>query len=142
MTAKITNNGGSQFDVTIGGIVIGTFDATGFVGVKNASIDAAKLATAVLPLGVGQTWQNMAASRSYGAFYTNTTGRTIAVSLVGNSSAVALVTASVGGATLFSQSVPASYNQTITLIVPNGAAYAVSWSGGTLAIISWDELRA
>lgn len=32
-------------------------------------------------LGVGQTWQNMVSGRSFGTTYTNTTGRTICVSL-------------------------------------------------------------
>jgi hypothetical protein len=75
MTAAINNNGGSQFDIVIGGVVAASITAGGISKVQDASITAAKLATAVQPIGVGQTWQLV--TRSHSVTYTNSTGRPI-----------------------------------------------------------------
>lgn len=80
-------------------------------------------------LGVGQTWQNVTASRNSGVTYTNTTGRTICVSiwffreLTWDAS---IVVNGVKGSNSFA-------------IVPAGATYLFSCSG--VSIKGWSELR-
>ena len=51
--------------------------AVGTTNIADAAVTQAKLATAVIPIGVGQTWQDVTASRALGTTYTNTTGRPI-----------------------------------------------------------------
>ena len=94
-------------------------------------------------LGVGQTWQNVTASRSAGVTYTNTTGKPIMVflgtgetrsSTVGyNSSAVIYVdniivaSATNNNLNVASGGVPVSSAQTI---VPSGSTYKFDWEVG------------
>lgn len=93
---------------------------------------------ATTPVGAGQTWQNVSASRVNGTTYQNTTGRAIMVSL-GNSlttNVQASVDAStwinvgreVGGSTYPNQ-----------FIVPNNWYYRNENAGG--ARFWWAELR-
>jgi len=53
--------------------------------IADGAVTSAKMATAVQPIGVGQTWQNVIGSRAKRTTYQNTTGRPIvvAVSFVG-----------------------------------------------------------
>jgi hypothetical protein len=107
-----------------------------------AAVDAAHR------LGVGQTWQDVTASRVAGTTYTNTTGRSIEI-------IVALVhpgvlgtatgTLSVGGIVVFNYG---NYGHgggginrwACTAIVPNGTTYGLSALSG-MSIDSWVELR-
>jgi len=98
-------------------------------------------ATQELSLGVGQTWQDVLGSRSGGTTYTNSTGRTIAVSI---SSTFAGdgddLTLTVGGVTVSRQTVGSGTTTQLSVfaVVPDGATYSVS-SGRSLAV--WSELR-
>lgn len=97
------------------------------------------LADNLLPLGVGQTWQNVTASRSINTTYTNTTGRPIMVS-VRSSVDDGYSQLTVGGVVLAisGNTVGTGNNQhTVCAIVPNGASY--SYSGSAIAL--WAELR-
>ena len=93
------------------------------------------LATDVQQLGVGQTWKDMAASRSLGTVYTNTTGKPIQV--VVTCAASNALTFSIGGAVVaqatYGSSSPAN---SVSLIIPNGVTYSVAGS-----ISKWWELR-
>lgn len=94
-------------------------------------------------IGIGQTWQDVTASRTAGTTYTNSTGKPIMVvgKLTSSSSAIAQVT--VDGII-----VPGSANCTITsqwmsasAIVPNGSTYIYGVNTGTPTLISAVELR-
>lgn len=140
MTTEIKNNGGSLIEIKVGGIVVATFDSTGLAtGIKAGSVDVTALATAVKPLGVGQSWQNVLASRSTGVLYTNTTGRPITVAIrhsqVGGNESYITVDGLVlqGGL----QNGVGGY-QGYSVVVPGGSTYRVD--GGN-TILSWHELR-
>ena len=49
--------------------------------ISNGAVTSDKLATAVQPVGVGQTWQNVIGSRAKRTTYQNTTGRPIVVAV-------------------------------------------------------------
>lgn len=109
--------------------------------VQNNSITQADLTTAVLPLGVGQTWQNVKASRSNGVTYTNSTGRPILVAVAGYGTTNAAIEAVVGGVTIYGSDASASGRiSAISFVVPNGSTYSVSMTNVT-AWLSWAELR-
>ena len=89
-------------------------------------------------IGVGQTWQDVTASRVIGATYTNSTGKPIMVSfdsygahtgasqgmaIAINGNVVAYTSNSFSNASLFH-----GYRQNLTAIVPNGAIYQYSVS--------------
>jgi hypothetical protein len=90
-------------------------------------------------IGDGQTWQDMTASRALGTTYTNTTGRTICVSVYGatGNSTVGIV---VDGL-LLSRFTPAgsgTLTSTCFAIIPNGATYSIA---ALVIIEKWSELR-
>ncbi len=146
MSASITNNGGSQFDIVIGGIVVATIDGTGLAtGIKAASITESKLATAVKPLGVGQTWQQV--TRTNGVTYTNTTGRTIygnRANLAGGA-AVQTMTIAISGGTPICiaagdySTTPNRVDVVGHYLVPDGATYV--FSDASVGAITTYELR-
>jgi hypothetical protein len=99
-------------------------------------------------VGMGQTWQNLTASRAYDTTYTNSTGKPIAVSVSGqstsNGSFVHIV--SVNGNEISYQTTYAAnagYIHNIFFIVPNSATYSVTGTGGTntTSLSIWSELR-
>jgi len=95
-------------------------------------------------LAVGQTWQNVVASRAINTFYTNTTGRPIAVNVLallsaagGNAFVEVDGLAVIGSANNWAGA-PAS---SVLAIVPPGAAYRVNVSVGVGTLTQWVELR-
>ncbi len=95
-------------------------------------------------IGVGQTWQDVTASRSAVTTYTNSTGKPIFLAIsVLNNSAVSTTTF------LQINNIVVAKNQNVfngdimgvlSAIVPNGATYKITAS--TLAYIQlWQELR-
>jgi hypothetical protein len=145
MTAAIQNNGGSQFDILVGGIVVATIDATGIAtGLATGSVLVAALVTEAKPLGAGQTLQSLVGSRALGVTYTNTTGRTIWVSAfitTGASSSIPIATidgvavakGGFGSNTVFS-------DMGINFPVNSGSTYSITANSGSLT--QWFELRA
>ena len=95
-------------------------------------------------IGSGQTLQNVAASRAITTNYTNTTGRTIFVS-------IGMVGYNTPSFDLMVDSLVASFSQyqggpvslpTIQAPIPNGSGYSVQLRGGTFSSIrSWLEIR-
>ena len=122
----------------------GTVITSGGSGVVSQSM----LATAVIPIGVGQTWQNFTASRSSGTTYTNSTGRPIFVSIQLNCSASGLAYAYVNlnGTDIgyLGQGSGASpntlYSSFCTIVVPNGVTYKATITGSA-SFGFWFELR-
>lgn len=90
-------------------------------------------------LGIGQTWQVVTGSRVSGTSYTNSTGKPIAVRVVGNGANVSM-TSTVGGVSLGTN----LNNNTAAYcvefyIVPPGFTYSTLMNAGT--ILNWSELR-
>lgn len=92
-------------------------------------------------LGLGQTWQDVTASRSSGVTYTNTTGKPIKIRVnTGLSGTDAVVALYINGQLNGLLSIRAPYDQdaTISEIIPNGATYKFT---DVNSIISVWELR-
>lgn len=85
-------------------------------------------------IGVGQTWQDLSGSRTFGTTYTNSTGKPILVMINANGARVT------GSFTIDSVTLSISnidFTQPYTFIVPNGSTY--SFNLGSLGF--WAELR-
>ena len=100
-------------------------------------------------LGVGQTWQDMTSSRSFGTVFTNSTGRVIQVAINGgtNASGHCSLAVEVDGEVLESvgfSEVSGSNNlvmrASVTAIVPVGSTYKCTGQAGT-PLSKWVELR-
>tara|TARA_R110000796_G_scaffold145458_1_gene262065 strand:+ start:421 stop:1227 length:807 start_codon:yes stop_codon:yes gene_type:complete len=91
-------------------------------------------------VGVGQTWQDVKASRAVGTAYTNITGKPIEVSAsvyVGGNGSSLLQVDGINVQFMVNQFGDRNLNVTMSAIVPNGSTYNVT-SGG---INYWAELR-
>lgn len=109
----------------------------------NARLDlfAARVATLEgipKPIGVGQTWQNVTASRAFNVTYTNTTGRTIFVQ-VSQQSSTTYFNGVVDGVAIMSVREDSTSDNPVGFLVPPGSTYRVDTSSGTL--LTWFELR-
>ena len=82
-------------------------------------------------LGVGQSWQDVTASRAFSTLYTNNTGKPIQVAVIMSSFSQLRING--GVVPYWGGSAPAS----IVFVVPVGATY---WVSGT-TLSSWWELR-
>lgn len=91
--------------------------------------------------GIGQTWQNVTASRVVGVTYTNTTGKAIMAN-------ISMATASNGGVTDFyingvkvstQTTAGNTATATIEIIILNNSTYRIEYSSSTIS--SWFELR-
>lgn len=92
-------------------------------------------------IGGPQTWQSVLGSRLFGTTYTNTTGRSIVVSVWGQTtSSTTSMTTTVNGVTIGQQGTSFSgITLTSVFVVPPGATYSVSVSNNSLQ--GWTELR-
>jgi hypothetical protein len=118
-------------------MAVSTIDST---GLTNNTITATQLATAVQPLGVGQTWQNVAASRALGTTYTNSTGRPIAVSVQVQATTNGTTSIIVSGVTVNSTVAQANLGVASFAIIPTGATYVVDNNQASKSILYWAEL--
>ena len=94
-------------------------------------------------IGVGQTWQDVAGSRSLDTDYVNSTGKPIMVAVSARSSINnAGINPTVDGVVISYQLITVGYaSASLSFIVPNGSTYRVSRAGGTESIMLWTELR-
>lgn len=96
-------------------------------------------------IGVGQTWQDVSASRALTTSYTNSTGKPIQVSVNARSSTGAYIQASVGGVTLIGSDNGGTTGPRmfISFVVPNSVSYSITFSAGSLVSgsLQWAELR-
>jgi hypothetical protein len=103
------------------------------------TVTVANLATAAKPIGASQTWQDLTSSRSAGTTYTNSTGRPISISIVGNGSYAGFAV-TVDSLNLVNfqgaNSTIGDFTYTASLIIPAGSTYSVSRGGFS----SWFEL--
>jgi len=96
-------------------------------------------------IGVGQTWQDVTASRSVGVTYTNTTGKPIEVLFEGYASGASETTNNflingVGIHIIYGDLGHADRTM-ISVVIPNGSTYSIENTGGIVTIQSWSELR-
>jgi hypothetical protein len=99
-------------------------------------------------LGIGQTWQNLTASRASGTTYTNSTGKPIFVSINLNTNAAGLAYAyvnlngvDIGYLGQGSGGSPNTlYSSFCTLVIPSGATYKATITGSA-NFGGWFELR-
>jgi hypothetical protein len=104
-----------------------------------------QIATKSDVIGVGQTWQNVGASRATGTTYTNSTGQTIMVAITGLFTGTVafanwlevggVVVARVGGGPTTANMPAYAY-----AIVPAGATYKLNTVTG-VSFNYWAELR-
>ena len=109
--------------------------------VQNNTITQADLTTAVLPLGVGQSWINYTGIKTIATDYVNDTGRPIEVRIVGLtvnvSNGMALV---VNGVKVAQSGIGISNNTyCVGCVVPAGATYRVN--ALNISVDAWAELR-
>lgn len=94
------------------------------------------------PIGIGQTWQDMIASRTYATSYQNTTGRSIMVSIVADAtSAPSLFQVSTDNSTWVKVSSfveAGTFYSNVSAVVPSGHYYRMS---SIASISTWSELR-
>ena len=126
---------------TVRGMPLVATSAEVMAGTNDAkTVTPKKLKDAGLwPLGVGQSWQNVTASRTLNVNYTNTTGRSIVVNLVVGGLSAGSVVIVGGDEVCVIDGVTESYGVTASAIVPNGATYSCKTVGGIVA--RWMELR-
>ena len=92
-------------------------------------------------LGVGQTWQDVTGSRSWGVVYVNNTGRPIVISVTADSGTNCYVKILTGTLVLaHNRGTYSSGGPSVcaTAVIPNGTSYKVEYSGNS---ITWTELR-
>lgn len=110
---------------------------------SNVSVNPNNAATIAqsTDLGVGQTWQNMTASRSGGSTYTNNTGKPIVVIVsIRDANIFSGVLVYVGGVVIIDvDDVGAQGTTPYTFVVPNGSTYSVTVNSNTIR--HWSELR-
>lgn len=127
-----------------------TIDGTSGVTLGSGDLtfpDATTQTTAPLSVGVGQTWQNVSASRVNGTTYTNSTGKPIIVSIgnyIATSSYVNLTVDGIAVGYATGNSTGGAVGSSITAVVPNGSTYvftATVVSGAGITRQFWSELR-
>ena len=111
-------------------------DEAGTVLTSVSSITSSQLTGDAVPLGVGQTWQNVTGSRVKSTTYYNTTGKPIALSLV--STAGNAMTLTINGVLIFSGNSGGVDSSYCAAIVPDTQSYLVTASA---SVTQWLELR-
>ncbi len=115
-----------------------TFDGTKLVNTALDNAIAAKANT--YDLGVGQTWQDVTASRALGVTYTNTTGKPIIFAVTSGNNAFGHTQSTfVNGVDLGAHSTAIGVNLSFA-VVPAGATYMTIVDGGA-TLMKWTELR-
>jgi hypothetical protein len=110
---------------------------TGNVLTSNGTIWASASPTSI---GVGQTWQDVTASRASGTTYTNSTGKPIQISIVIISTGTNQGNLVINGVTAVSAIVGATgATHQYSFIIPDTNTYVLTLSGGS--VNRWLELR-
>lgn len=91
-------------------------------------------------LGLGQSWTDQTGARSQSTNYTNSTGRTIAISVIALVASTGTLTLTVGGVVIQSMNngVGGTVGLSVSGVIQPGAVYSVA--GGS-SITGWRELR-
>jgi hypothetical protein len=111
-----------------------TINGTSGLTFNDASVQGAS------GIGYSQTWQNVAASRSAGTTYTNSTGKPIMVTISQGDGTGISNNFYINGVGIARQAIYATGCQSNSYIVPNGNTYM--WElGGGVNFNQWWELR-
>jgi hypothetical protein len=99
-----------------------------------------------LPLGVGQTWQNVGASRASAVTYTNNTGRPIIVAVTGANASYSYIPFYIDGQLVIypkgRDTSSATTQASLAMVVPNGSTYMASIDNSdNESFMYWWELR-
>ena len=91
-------------------------------------------------VGVGQTWQDVTASRAVGVTYTNTTGKPIMCAIQHTQGGGTVLTVTISGVSFYVGSAggATATSDTDTFIVPSGGTYSIT---GASSSLKWLELR-
>ena len=144
---------GKDIKFQANGVEVSSISSAG--AFTSTSIDATKLSGALpaidgsaltgnVGIGNGQSWTDVKASRAVDNTYTNSTGKSIVVSItvnvvIGAATAVWLL---VDGLRIFSiTNTSDAYQTTLYAIVPNGSTYKYEDQSTTSPINYWHELR-
>lgn len=131
-----------------GGSVAGITDlavADGGTGASTAANARTNLGI-VDGVGVGQTWQNLSASRAITTVYQNTSGSPIYISISAIGSGATIMVLKVGttstpNITVARQQISSGGEGYISGVVPVNGYYALTADAGTPSSIIWSELR-
>jgi hypothetical protein len=131
---KASINGATVFSIESNGTAIGVTESPLTNNTRLASTAFVQNAVQNVGVGSGQTWQDLAASRAVATNYTNSTGRSIVVSISETTTAASSLT--VGGVVVANNS-GTNHDTTLTAVIPSGAVYRFDGGGFT----HWAELR-
>lgn len=141
--AIVDNAGGNT--ATINGITPAlASQAEAQTGTDNTKL-MTPLRVAQVAIGVGQTWQNLTASRALGTAYQNTTGRPIMIVVAAGGSQMSEMQVSTDNVTYVSAGNTSGFGgandvKSASTIVPNNHYYRVLTSSTTV-LNYWSELR-
>ncbi|MDD2932747.1 MAG: hypothetical protein PHO76_02570 [Methylotenera sp.] len=108
-----------------------------FVPIKNNSIGSEKLKGDAVPIGVGQTWQNVTGSRATATTYYNTTEKPILVSITSITGGGSQYSLTINGIAVSAPVQAAGVSSPMVGLVPPNGSYRVASAGITV----WAELR-
>lgn len=136
------NSAGTQATLGLGVLEQVKFNADGSVEIPDLDNPelAGKLDTANA-FGVGQTWQNVKASRALGVTYTNSTGKPIEVAVAVYAGGNHGLYITIDGVVLTANGTT-NLNASLTATIPPGGTYSVTNLGTSPLIDSWAELRS
>jgi hypothetical protein len=137
---KLISDGSSEIQIQSNGVTVCTINADGLsMNTGTLAGDGSQL-TNLPVVGVGQTWTDVEGSRVKDVTYTNTTGKTIALSVVYFNSTSINTTFSVDGNVIarVRDDTATNHRYTYSIIVPNLSTYITTGSG---TIDDWWELR-
>jgi hypothetical protein len=106
------------------GTVLTSVSSLAGANLSNNSITSAKLTGDAVPIGAGQTWQNV--TRTSGVTYYNTTGRTICFSVNFSGANTFQLSVSTAGH-LFLQGSSSTY-KSLSVLIPSGEQYTPTYS--------------
>ncbi|MGV8917850.1 MAG: hypothetical protein ACOH2R_08630 [Pseudomonas sp.] len=118
-----------------------TIKNTGVATAAAAAVSGKDLTTFDQSFGLGQTWQNLTASRALGTTYTNTTGKSIVLFVSANTNAFSNLRFTVNGNLFYGSDQSSGYNNSLMIVVPPGGTYTAAMGAGTQVLSYWWELR-
>ncbi|MEG1042685.1 MAG: hypothetical protein RSE94_22490 [Pseudomonas sp.] len=136
---------GVNGDITsLTGLTTALSIAQGGTGGKTQS--EAKTALGIGDIGVGQSWQNVTASRELNTTYTNNTGRPIQIAAQAGpttTSGFSSLVVVIGGTSVYTAYAngTSAYIGIANAIIPPGATYRINNNLGLAVLTNWSELR-